>query len=493
MELAELLKNIPHQSARDLSKISVTGLSSNSRDVKAGDVFFAISGTKETGLNYAKEAASRGAVAILHDTDQNLAASCPVVHVQNTRQTLAKMAAHFFRYPSEKFYLCGVTGTNGKTTTTYLLDEFAKPLKTGVIGTISIRYEKKVIDNPLTTPDALMIQNVFSEMREAKVEFVVMEASSHALEQFRVEACEFDSVVFTNLTQDHLDYHQNMEAYFLAKTRLFWDYLPRSHKKNKCAVINIDSDYGKRLIEKMDPNLSVKTYSAYNHQADMSLKSADYSFSGTMAEIIFQKKNLPLKTNLIGEHNLQNIMAALLIGLHKGFVLENMLQKLSHITVPGRLQKVRGKNIFVDYAHSPDALKNVICALKHIRKNKDRQRLIVVFGCGGDRDQSKRPLMGEVVAKEADITVITSDNPRTEDPLDIIDQILSGVTPHQKKFDGNTGYLIHVDREDALKEVVKLAKEDDIVLVAGKGHEDYQIIGEEKRYFDDKEILETLI
>lgn len=481
---------------RGLSDISVSGLACDSRQVKPGFVFFAVSGTHENGLKYAQQAEKNGAVAIIHDSDHKLESHIPYVHVKSVRPVMCKIAAQFYDHPSRHFYLTGVTGTNGKTTFTYLMDGFAKPKKSGVIGTVKIRYAGQILDTSHTTPDAITLQNLFATMRENGVATVAMEVSSHALDQFRAHTAHFDSAVFTNLTQDHLDFHKDMENYFQAKLKLFTECLAQSDKPHKRAVINLDSPYGKRIIEALrgTKDIEVTTFACHDKNATVVLESAEYSFAGTSAKLAVNGKKFGFRTNLIGNHNIQNIMAAILVGLHQKNDLADMAARLENVYVPGRLERVAGKNFFVDYAHSPDALENVINALEKIRQQQERPgRLIVLFGCGGDRDQGKRPQMGEIAAKRADVILVTSDNPRTEDPLDIISDILDGVVEHQNKFDGERGYITQVDRETALEEVVKLTRPGDIVLIAGKGHEDYQIVGTEKLYFDDREILASLL
>lgn len=495
LTLKELLQGIESDCPQDLSEIQVRGLTCDSRQVKPGFVFFAVSGTKESGFKFVQDAENNGAVVVIHDTDNHRQGKVPYVHVNHTRQVMCQLAARFYGHPSRDFYLTGVTGTNGKTTFTYLVESFAKE-KSGVIGTVKIRFADRILDTSHTTPEAIALQEVFHEMKKSGVKRVAMEVSSHALDQRRAHWSHFDSVVFTNLTQDHLDFHGDMENYFQAKLKLFTECLLQSEKQDRLAVINSDSPYGPRIMEALRPHPEIKTetYSCQKSDATLFLARADYSFGGTRATLKLDGKDIELLSNLIGQHNVQNIMAALLVGRHQGFSVADMLEKLKNVRVPGRLERVGTGHVFVDYAHTPDALENVVGALKKLKSTQNHPgRIMVLFGCGGDRDQGKRPLMGEVAAKNADVVFLTSDNPRTEDPRDIINDILEGVIPHQDKYDGKRGYLIEADRETALEEMVKLAGPDDIVLVAGKGHEDYQIIGTEKRFFDDREILAGLL
>ena len=494
MKLAQILPDVSFE--KSLGELDVEGLASDSREVRPGFVFFAISGTQDSGLKYITDAEQRGAIAVIHDTRHHLTSQAPLVPVKNVRESVARAASLFFGESSRQFYLTGITGTNGKTTFTYLMNALAPAGTSGVIGTVKIRYGNIVQDTAHTTPDAITLQNLFANMRESSIKTVAMEVSSHALEQYRAHFSHFDSAVFTNLTQDHLDYHKDMENYFAAKLKLFTECLVQSDKPKKRAVINIDSPYGQRIIQMLraHPEIEIVTSSLADRAATIFLEESTFDFSGTRATLNWSGEKISLATNLIGAHNVQNIMGALLAGEHRGFDRNEMISKLSLVQVPGRLERVGNGNIFVDYAHSPDALENVINAMDKLRSQQSRGgRLVVLFGCGGDRDQLKRPLMGEIAAKRADVVLITSDNPRTEDPRDIIDDILEGVIPHKKKFDGKHGYLIEVDRETALEELAQLLEPEDIALIAGKGHEDYQIIGKEKRYFDDREILAGLV
>lgn len=487
MKLYDLLENIVDEKVPDLE---ISHVSCDSRQVVSGTLFFAVPGTVTDGAQYIAEAIHKGASAIVYQVEGRAHGSVPHFKVDDVRQTMAKVAARFYHEPSLKFYLCGVTGTNGKTTTTYLLEKIWFEEVIGVIGTINARYKKTILPATHTTPDVFSTQKIFSDMVQEGITAAVMEVSSHALEQKRVLSCHFDSVIFTNLTQDHLDYHKNMEAYYQAKKLLFSELLRSSKKDSKLAVVNLDDEYGVRLVKEVAGTYEIKTFSVKNPKADIFVKTADYSIGGTRAEIILKGKSKKIETNLLGEHNLKNIMAAVLVALHRGAELDFVCDQVIDVRVPGRLERVLNSGFFVDYAHTPDALENVITALRKIMK---RGRLIVVFGCGGDRDKAKRPLMGKVCAELADVALVTSDNPRTENAMVIISDILPGMNGKIKSYDDKTGMMVEVDRKKALEMAVRIAEPDDVVLVAGKGHEDYQIIGTEKLHFDDREILTELI
>lgn len=484
MLLKELLKDIVD--IKLVSDVEITGLSCDSRTVQNGFLFFALPGTVTDGSKFMAEAVQKGASAIIHESETKNDLQVPQLQVENARLVMAKLASRFFKHPTEKFYLSGVTGTNGKTTTTYLLEKIWFREIIGVIGTVNTRYKKTIIPSTHTTPDSIEIQKIFDEMSREEIRTVVIEVSSHALEQRRVASSHFDSAVFTNLTQDHLDYHLTMEAYYQAKKLFFTEVLSQSSKRDKMAIINADDPYGQRLMKEIEGLYPIRTFSLRDPKADITALNAKHSIQGTEAEIKFQDKTVLLNTNLLGAHNLKNILAALLVALHRDPDLEFHCEQLREVVIPGRLERVLDSNFFVDYAHTPDALENVLSAVRGVMQ---KGRLIVVFGCGGDRDKGKRPLMGRAVADFADVLIVTSDNPRTEDPKQIIQEILPGIRPIKKDYDGGLGVMVEVDRRLALEKAVALAKPDDVVVVAGKGHEDYQIIGTKKVHFDDKEIL----
>lgn len=473
-----------------LKNLEISGLCCDSRVLKAGDVFFALPGVKDDGAQYVAEAVKRGASAIVCQLRlENV--GVPVVVVNDAREAFARASVEFYQCPTRDFYLCGITGTNGKTTLTYLLEKLWSPARTGVLGTVNFRYADQILPATHTTPDSLVLQSMFAQMKKSGVSRVAMEVSSHALEQKRVLDCDFDSAVFTNLTQDHLDYHHDMESYYQSKKILFTQSLAQSCKKNLWAIINADDAYGQRLCQELSGSgLSLKRFSAQDPSANMSVTHSEFTLRGSTCDLLYEGKTYSLSTNLIGAHNVRNIMAALLVALHQESHLEVLLERCQDVCVPGRLERVKQSGFFVDYAHTPDALENVMMALKIVMENDTHAgRLFVVFGCGGDRDKTKRPLMGEVAARLADVVIVTSDNPRTENPEQIVADILPGVKKVKDSFDSHRGYLVEVNRRSALEMATKMAGPEDVVLVAGKGHEDYQIIGTEKTHFDDREIL----
>jgi len=456
----------------------ISGLSNNSKDIKHGYVFFAIKGTNTDGHKYVEEAVKNGASAVVvqdREIGVMIRKKFPdvwVVLTQDTRKKQAEVSRKFYGFPDKKIKIIGITGTNGKTTVSYLISQLIEisGRKTGIIGTIDYRVGDRIICEGRTTPDSIQWFKTIKQMDEMGAEFVVAEVSSHALDQLRVYGTQFSGAVFTNLSQDHLDYHKNMEEYFSAKEKLF----VMLDKKNP-AVVNTDDAYGKRLYHKFKKN---KNICGVGTQSTTEFKIEDIKLSekGSSFFILWKNKKIPVKTKLIGLFNVYNTALSISILLKMGFS-PDFLSKASQNLQPvkGRLERIEGNgfSIFVDYAHTPDALKNVLQTLKAFKKGK----IITVFGAGGDRDRSKRPVMGEVASELSDLIILTSDNPRTEDPLKIIDDIKSGIK-------GNS-FKVIPDREKAIKEAVFTASKGDIILIAGKGHESYQIIGKKIIPFDD--------
>ncbi|MFH1398149.1 MAG: UDP-N-acetylmuramoyl-L-alanyl-D-glutamate--2,6-diaminopimelate ligase [Candidatus Omnitrophota bacterium] len=396
------------------------------------------------------------------------------IKVKDSRKALAKLASEFSGNPSSKIKVIGVTGTNGKTTVTYLIEAMLKEAENcpAVIGTINYRFNARTISSKNTTPGPLELQGMLKKMSDQGCDYAVIEVSSHALDQDRVGGINFSSAIFTNLTQDHLDYHQNMEDYFLSKVKLFNDL-----SKKSFSVINVDDRYGRRL-KKMLSQKRIVTY-AIENKADVYARDIQTDINGTEFTLKGLNHKLNIKTKLIGRHNIYNVLAAAGWAMAQGFGPQVIRRALEKITlVPGRLEKIdfpKGFCVFVDYAHTDDALKNVITTLRQLRPKK----IIVVFGCGGDRDKTKRPKMARVVSGLADLFLITNDNPRSENPNAIIADIIKGTVKNN--------YRILPDRREAIKKAISLAKTGDIVLVAGKGHENYQIFKNKTIHFDDRE------
>ncbi|HEY7220951.1 MAG TPA: UDP-N-acetylmuramoyl-L-alanyl-D-glutamate--2,6-diaminopimelate ligase [Candidatus Binatia bacterium] len=486
----------------------VKGLTYDSRQVGAGQIFFAVPGEKFDGHDFIVDAVRRGAAAVVFSRQGNWPKASVSVRVKDVRLTMGLWAAHYFGRPSAKLTLAGITGTNGKTTLSYLVESIfrAAGLEPGVIGTISYRYRGSNVPSHHTTPESIDLQQMLASMRRAGVKSVAMEVSSHALVQERVRGIEFDVAVFTNLSRDHLDYHTDMEDYFSAKSRLFTDYLKAGEKPHRAAVIYGDDPYGQRLLGKIrDENLDVWSY---GEGAEWQVRplEVERDVGGLRGTIQARERTIKFDSSLIGAANLQNILGAVGVGLALGIDSEAVTEGIKHLkTVPGRLEKVANHlkiTIVVDYAHSPDALEKVLAAVRPLTRGK----LITVFGCGGDRDRGKRPLMGEIAGRLSDMVVLTSDNPRTENPQAILGEVETGIrATGVKKFsvsslgssvsqtanpkpESGSGYCVEADRRAAIRIALGAASPGDLVLIAGKGHEDYQILGTSKIHFDDREV-----
>lgn len=479
MKLSSLLSSLDRfRIVSGDAQIEITGVSSNSKNMAVGGLFIAVRGAVCDGAAFISEAVSRGAAAVVVEEGAavaNSAVPLTVVSVPDSRLAQSAIAAAYYAHPAGKLNTIGVTGTNGKTTVTYLIEAILKKINAvpGVIGTVNYRYRSRVCDSTNTTPGAVQLQALLADMVGQGVTHLVMEVSSHALDQGRTAGLDFRSAVFTNLTQDHLDYHKTLEDYFLSKARLF-----SGLAKNTSAIINNDDPYGRRL-----PGLSaarVWTY-AIDHPADVTAQDIRLGAQQTGFSARFPSRTLALTSPLIGRHNVYNILAAFTWAYSQGIDLGLAAEALRDCSaVPGRLERIasdRPFSVYVDYAHTEDALKNVLSALRQI----EHRKILVVFGCGGDRDKSKRPKMGKVAAELSDFAIITNDNPRSEEPLSIIEEIKSGIT--------TANYRVIPERMEAIRSCLAMAGSGDIVLVAGKGHEDYQIIKDTKVHFDDREAV----
>ena len=477
--------------------IPIESLVYDSRRATPGALFFALPGTKTEGTAFLEQALDQGVRAIVAPPGTEVPPGVTLITSEQPRRLLGAIADQFYQRPSERLTLIGVTGTSGKTTTTYVLESIGKALgwSVGVIGTVNYRYTDQERPAPLTTPEAVELQALLSDMARAGVSHVIMEVSSHALAQERVWGCRWDGGVFTNLGRDHLDYHLNTATYFAAKARLFRDGLVRSPKRSRFAVMNTDDTWGQKLLTEQFP-YPVLTYSLHQ-DTTVSVRHVNYSLAGVQAELQVGQETLSAVSPLIGEPHVYNILAAVTVAHALGAPLKKVGEGIAQCRrVPGRLEALsvgQQFEVFVDYAHKPDALEKTLAALRTLTA----KRLITVFGCGGDRDRGKRPLMGEVAGRLSDVVVLTSDNPRTEDP----DQILTETEPglsrtgmtreesnRVRRSDILTGsYMVITDRRSAIRRALDEAQAGDVVVIAGKGHEDYQIIGTTRSHFDDAE------
>lgn len=496
MRLQQLLETITPLSMSGDVQVEIGQLTCDSRHVQPGTLFFALPGATVDGHQFIQRAVEAGASAVVLEDATQAPSAVPWVQVADGRLAMACMAARFHGDPTAERPLVGITGTNGKTTTTYLIEAIlaaaGKPV--AVLGTISYRFGATVIDASHTTPESTELQAAFRQLAAAGAQGFVMEVSSHALEQKRVDGCHFDMGVFTNLTRDHLDYHKTMQAYQAAKQRLFSELLrPDAVKSRRRAVINLDDPVGADFVRSaVCPVISYGLAS----DADVTVRELRSSVDGIQGILVTPVGEIEFSSGLVGRYNLSNILAAVAVGIALELPLASISQGISQqAKVPGRLERVpnqRGVTCLVDYAHTGDALENVLTTLQELATG----RIITVFGCGGDRDPGKRPVMGEIAVRLSDFAVVTSDNPRTEDPYTILGQIREGIMPlavHEYNLSelehGVTGkgFTVLENRREAIRLAARLAKPGDILLLAGKGHEDYQILGTIKYHFDDRE------
>lgn len=495
MRLGKLLNGIGINDFRGDFETPIAGITYDSRAVKPGYLFVALRGQAEDGHDFIKNALENGAVALVGEQFKGLDTKAAMVQVPNSREALSGIAENFYDRPFTSMRLIGITGTNGKTTSSYVLDTIlsASGAKPGVIGTISYRFSEKTWEAPVTTPESLDLMCILRKMANGGVTDVVMEVSSHALHQGRVRGCPFHVAIFTNISRDHLDYHGSMEDYFETKSLLFRGTGESRSDHLKWAVINADDPRGKELIKLT--HARVVTY-GLGRDCDVRAEGVQVTRDGMTASLITPAGTIDIHASLIGDFNIYNILAASAAALCLEIGLDVMASGIANLQgVPGRLELVKNSKslaIVVDYAHTPDALLKAIKAVRPLTQ----ERLITVFGCGGDRDKGKRREMGRVAGEYSDLVFVTSDNPRTEDPAAIAIEIEKGVRESGlKKLEvgpdkdlDEPGYTLDLDRASAIRRAVGLANESDLILIAGKGHEDYQIIGKEKRHFDDREV-----
>lgn len=472
--IEKILENIDYRILNSGEEVKYTGMEYDSRKIVEGNIFVALDGSVVDGHDYIEKAILLGAKCILVSKDVKiLNKEITYILIENLRLHLGIIGSNFYKWPQKSLKIIGVTGTNGKTTITYILD---KILKNNMrIGTVEYKIGEEIIPAPNTTPESLDLIKMCKKAIDKNIEYLIMEVSSHALEMGRVEMLEFDSGIFTNLTSEHMDYHKTIENYYLAKRKLFTKL-----KNSKAGVYNIEDRYGKKLYNEFGGI-------GYGEKIG-DLRGRIISIDNTVQEIeiTYQDKNYRIKSSLLGRFNLMNILGAIGGGIQLGLDIEIILDRLKELKgVPGRFETVnRGQNfiVVVDYAHTEDALKNILIALNEIKKG----RIITVFGCGGDRDTTKRPKMAKIAELFSNFIVLTSDNPRTEDPNLILNNVEKGL---KKSKD----YVRIIDRENAIAKAISMANKDDVILIAGKGHENYQIIGRKKNHFDDREIAKKYI
>ena len=481
--LRQLMEKVKYKDHRIFQGLAITGIQYDSRKVELGNLFVAVKGFQTDGHKYIRQAFDNGAIAVMVSDEAYCSDDYPWIWVEDCRVALAEISAAFYGFPTEKLKLIGVTGTNGKTTVTNMIAHIleSQGKKVGLIGTICTRIGDMEQEGTRTTPEALELQQTFAKMLEEGVEYGIMEVSSHALSLHRVDQCHFDVAVFTNLSQDHLDYHASMDEYCEAKTKLFMQ-MDRSVRKDvvKTAVINLDDAYSAKFL--VSSGGAVATYGIE--------KAGSWQAENVVLEengIKYRLDDFDVEIPISGRFNVYNSLAAIAVAEALGISEENAIAAMKSFDgVKGRFQRVKSDKDFtviVDYAHTPDGLKNVLETAKEIASG----RVITVFGCGGDRDKKKRPMMGEVAGLLSDYVIVTSDNPRTEEPAAIIEDILPGL----RKV--SSAYEVVEDRKEGILRGIAIAKTGDVVILAGKGHENYQEIRGIKEHFDDYEVaLEAL-
>ncbi len=475
MLLSCLAKATPHTLIGE--DVEVNELRYNSRKVEKGDVFCCVVGTFADGHKYAAQAVEAGAAALV--VERQLDLDVPQILVENTRIAMAEMAAAYYGNPADEMVMVGITGTNGKTSTSYMLKSIAERMgkKVGLIGTIRNMIGDIIIDTERTTPESVDLQRILRQMKDENVDVVIMEVSSHSLDQKRVHGITYDVGCFTNLTQDHLDYHKTFENYFAAKKLMF--------AQCEKAVINLDDSYAADMVAGVDiPVLTV----GVREQADVTASEIDITTRGVQFDFNYRNVTSRFNVPIPGLFSVFNAMSAAGIALSLGWTLDSIKYGLEHmVSVSGRLEPLpTGKNEFtvlLDYAHTPDALENLLKTVRGFATG----RVVTLFGCGGDRDHAKRPIMGEIAGRFSDFAIVTSDNPRSEDPMEIIASVEDGV----KK--SGCEYVVIESRRDAIEYALKNAKKNDVIILAGKGHENYQEINGGKQPFDEKEIVAEIL
>ncbi len=485
MKLKELLKKIPVRQIKGSTNLNITGVCANSKKIAPGNLFIARKGRVYDGATYIPEAIASGAIAVLTDIfDPFLDKKITQIIHSDVGSIEGIVAAHYYNFPSNELFLVGVTGTNGKTTTSFfvkhLLDYFGGVC--GLIGTIEYIIGDHCYRAIRTTPDVPSTHKLLREMVIQGCSNAVMEVTSHALDQNRVDFIDFDIAIFTNLTLDHLDYHETMENYCKAKNKLFRSLNSSKNKKKyprgRTAIVNIDSSWSEKITEGCSANLI--TYGIVG-KADVKAENIHLSPSGTAFTLCYKGNLMTVKLPLVGRFNVYNSLAAIAVGICCGFPLDKMAEALASVPViAGRLEPVSnplGLKIYVDFAHSDDSLQNVLECLQEFKTG----RIITVFGCGGNRDAEKRPKMARVCEMYSDIVILTSDNPRNEDPVDIANQAIKG-------FSENSTHIVELDRELAIDKAISLANQNDIILIAGKGHEPYQVFSHKTIEFDDRKV-----
>lgn len=480
MKLSALVHHLDSKEIHNFSDVEITGITNDSRRVRHGNIFVAIKGYKTNGHDFIEKSLEDGAVVIVSEKKRCLDPEVPQIIVRNSRKALSNLSCCFYDNPSQKIKVICITGTNGKTTTTFLTKSIIETAgnETGLIGTIKYQIGKRTIPAQETTPESVELQSLIADMVTSNIKFAIMEVSSHASVQRRVDDINFKSAVFTNISAEHLDYHGTISNYMDAKIRLF-----ENLKEDAFAILNADDDLSKNFADKTKAQI---LWFGIKNNADIEATICDESITNTTIKLSYSGMEIDINIPLIGLHNVYNTLASAACALSLGFELETIKKGIENVpVVPGRLESIpykRGVNIFVDYAHTPHALESVLLTLKKLKKG----RIILVFGCGGDRDKKKRPEMGKIASENSDVFWITNDNPRSEQPTSIIEDIKTGIRSGRP-------FHIQTNRHKAIEEAISEAKINDMVLIAGKGHEKYQILKDSVIPFDDKEVVKKIL
>lgn len=481
MKLAKLIEGLEYEVLKGNLDVSINSINYDSRKVKDGDMFVCIKGFKSDGHNFIDAAINNGAKVIVCEDEADVKDGITLIKFKDTRKALAKIGAKYYDNPCDKLNIIGVTGTNGKTTTAFMIKNILESCneKVGLIGTIANYIGDEKLETERTTPESLELQELFRNMVDKGVKYCVMEVSSHSLELDRVYGVDFEVGIFTNLTRDHLDFHKTFENYYKAKYKLF----PRS----KTSIVNIDDKYGVRITEDLQKE-NITNFITYGikNKADIMAKNEKLENMDILFDLVTEDKKERVLLPIPGEYNIYNALGAISACKVLGISLEDIKEGLKHVVVPGRCERAaRGHKlpyeIIIDYAHTPDGLENILKTAREFT----RGRLISVFGCGGDRDKVKRPQMGKIGTDLSDIAVITSDNPRSEEPDSIIDDIIVGID--------KDNYIRITNRHEGIEKAMEIAKEGDVIVIAGKGHETYQILNTGTIHFDEREVIEEIL
>ncbi|WP_138202580.1 UDP-N-acetylmuramoyl-L-alanyl-D-glutamate--2,6-diaminopimelate ligase [Haloimpatiens lingqiaonensis] len=478
MKLKKLLEDLDYSVLQGNDDLEINSIQYDSRKIQKGDVFFCIKGFNVDGHKFISSALQKGASAIVcEEYVEETIDNATVIKVEDGRKALALCSANFYGRPAEKMKIIGITGTNGKTTSAFMIKSILEEAgyKVGLIGTIANYIGNEKLHSERTTPESLELHELFKKMVDKGVHYCVMEVSSHSLSLNRVYGVKFCQGIFTNLTQDHLDFHKTFENYYGAKLELF--------KNSANAIVNIDDSYGEKILS--DVNNRKLTYGIHKN-ADIKAEHIEIHPRGAQFKILYGDIYENIDLQIPGNYNVYNALGSAAACLNEGIDINKVIKGLNKVQVPGRCEIVTkqynlGFDVIVDYAHTPDGLQNILETAREFTKG----RLISVFGCGGDRDKTKRPIMGEIGAGLSDVAIITSDNPRTEDPDKIIEDIVRGITKEN--------YIVIADRREGIKKAMEIAKKGDVIVVAGKGHEDYQVLKNETIHFDEREVIAEIV